>query len=145
MVLAVSVGRAILAGPGLDMSQGIAERIPYSCHLRSAADFARLKSQGRPARAKHCLVVFEHCPNEASKVAFVASRKGVGGAVQRNRARRRMREVVRRRWSRVAPSGVRMMFVAFRSVLSAPHAELVQDIERLLIEAGAVTAESQVS
>jgi ribonuclease P protein component len=117
-----------------------AERIPAESRLRSKAEFAQLKSRGRPARARHCLVVFESCPGDPSKVAFVASRKGVGGAVERNRARRRMREVVRRRWFRVAPSGVRMMFVAFRTMLTAPHAEVVADIDRLLIEAGAVAS-----
>lgn len=78
-----------------------------------------------------------------SKVAFVASRKGVGGAVERNRARRRMREVVRRRWSDVTPEGVRMMFVAFRSLTAAPHVELVEDIERLLVEVGAISTGSR--
>jgi len=119
------------------MTQEPAERIPRECHLRSQAEFARLKARGRTARGAHCLVVVESCPGEPSKVAFVASKKGVGGAVQRNRARRRLREIVRRRWSRVAPDGVRMMFVAFRSALDVPYVELVHDVERLLIEAGA--------
>jgi len=124
------------------MSQEPGERIPPSSRLRSSAEFAQLKAHGRPARARHCLVVFESCPGESTKVAFVASKRSVGGAVDRNRARRRMREVVRRRWSRVAPSGVRMMFVAFRSVLVAPHTELVQDVDRLLLECGATSPES---
>ena len=143
MVLAVSVGRASDPRPGLHMSQEPGERIPPSCRLRSSSEFVQLKARGRPARARHCLVVYEPCPGESTKVAFVASKRGVGGAVDRNRARRRMREVVRRRWSRVAPMGVRMMFVAFKSVLLAPHTELVQDIDRLLLECGAMSAGSR--
>jgi len=51
----------------------------------------RRSSIGRAIRGEHCLVVVLECPGEPRKVAFVASRKGVGGAVQRNRARRRLR------------------------------------------------------
>jgi ribonuclease P protein component len=121
------------------MTRETRERIPPGSRLRSAADFARLKSRGRALRGAHCLVVVEACPGETSKVAFVASRKGVGGAVQRNRARRRLREIVRRRWAGVPAAGVRMMFVAFRSVLTAAHTDLVVDVERLLAEAVAAS------
>ena len=119
------------------MIQEPAERIPRECHLRSQADFTRLKAQGRTWRGAHCLVVAESCAGERSMVAFVASKKSVGGAVQRNRARRRLREIVRRRWHRVPPSGIRLMFVAFRSVLTAPHLDLVRDVERLMTDTGA--------
>jgi ribonuclease P protein component len=119
------------------MTQQSAERIPPESRLRSATEFARLKSRGRALRGAHCLVVVELCPGDPSKVAFVASRKGVGGAVQRNRARRRLREIVRRRWHELPREGVRMMFVAYRSALEAPHLDLVHDVERLLAEAAA--------
>jgi ribonuclease P protein component len=110
------------------------QRIPAAQRLRSAADFARLRAEGRAVRGQHCLVVVAECPGEPRKVAFVASRKGVGGAVQRNRARRRMREIVRRRWPALATSGEGrwMMFVANRSILNAPHEQLVADLERLI-------------
>lgn len=119
------------------MSREAAERIPGGRRLRSQAEFAELKASGKAHRGAHCLVVVVPCPGEPTKVAFVASRKGVGDAVRRNRARRRLREIVRRRWPRIADRGVRMMFVAFRSALNAPHAELERDVERLLGAAGA--------
>ena len=113
------------------------ERIPPDSRLRSAAEFAGLKARGRAARGSHCLLVAEECPGEPTKVAFVASKRGVGGAVQRNRARRRLREIVRRRWWVIRPRGVHMMFVAFRSALTAPHDHLVRDVDRLLSQVGA--------
>lgn len=119
------------------MSQKPRERIPEDRRLRSTADFARLKTRGQAYRGAHCLLVAEVRPGEPTRVAFVASRKGVGGAVQRNRARRRLREIVRRRWPRIAPEGVTMMFVAHRSALTAAHDDLVADVERLLVQAGA--------
>ena len=116
------------------------ERIPAGCRLRSVADFARVRSEGRAVRGTHCLAVVVDAGEGVTRVAFVASRKAVGGAVQRNRARRRLREIVRRRWPRLRPHGVWLMFVAFRSTLTAPHDELVQDVERILTRAGALEA-----
>ena len=75
-------------------------------------------------------------PGEPTRVGFVASKRGVGGAVQRNRARRRLREIVRRRWTRVAAHGYWMVFIASRGALDAPHERLVADVESLLSSAG---------
>jgi ribonuclease P protein component len=77
-------------------------------------------------------------PGEPTRVGFVASRRGVGGAVQRNRARRRIREIVRRRWSRVAQGGYLLMFVAFRSAVTVSHQELASDVEKVLAATGAL-------
>ncbi len=114
------------------------ERIPDRHRLRAVADFARVRSEGQAIRGSHCLVVRLACPREPARLAFVASRKGVGGAVQRNRARRRLREIVRRCWPRMVHEGLWLMFVPYRSTLTAPHADLELDVERLLTRAGAM-------
>ena len=126
------------------MSRRPAERIPAASRLRSTTDFSRLKERGRAVRGSYCLVVAESRPGEPTRVAFVASRKGVGDAVRRNRARRRLREIVRRRWPEVVEQGLCMMFVAFRAALTAPHSELVRDVERLLEQAGALAPRERV-
>jgi ribonuclease P protein component len=113
------------------------ESITAPHRLRSSLDHAAVKRDGRAVRGRHCLVVVLARPEEPTKVGFVASRRGVGGAVQRNRARRRLREIVRRRWPEMERRGRWLVFVPFRSVLTAPHAELVADVERLLREAHA--------
>ena len=118
-----------------DRSPGDRQRIPPARRLRSSAEFARLKAEGRAFRGEHCLVGALECPGEPRKVAFVASKKGVGGAVQRNRARRRLREIVRRQWPTLTREGVWMMFVAYRSTLTASHLALAADVERLLARA----------
>ena len=138
MVLALVSSPRSDGGFDTVMSGRPAERIPPAGRLRSATDFARLKEHGRALRGSHCLLVTESRPGEPTRVAFVASRKGVGDAVRRNRARRRLREIVRRRWSSVVEQGLCMMFVAFRSTVTAPHADLERDVERLLEQAGAI-------
>jgi ribonuclease P protein component len=67
----------------------------------------------------------------------------VGGAVQRNRARRRLREIVRRRWPHIPRTGLWLAFVAFGSALRVPHPELVADVEALLCACGALPREGR--
>lgn len=114
------------------------ERLDRRHRLTAGTDFAAVKAKGRAFRGDHCLVVALAVPGEPTRIGFVASRKGVGGAVERNRARRRLREIVRRRWSRVPDSGFLLMMVAFRSVVSAPHQDLASDVEHVLASAGAL-------
>jgi ribonuclease P protein component len=114
------------------------ERFSAGNRLRSSRDYATLKATGVAMRGRHCLLLVVARPGEISKAGFIASKKGVGGAVQRNRARRRLREIVRRRWARVPSTGYWFAFIAFRSALTATHQDLATDVERLLASAGAL-------
>lgn len=114
------------------------ERIGRLNRLTSARDYARVRAEGKAFRGAHCVLVTHTIPAEITKVGFVASKRGVGIAVQRNRARRRLREIVRRRWARVPAEGLLMMFVAYRSCLTATHQDLASDVERVLTMAGAL-------
>lgn len=71
-------------------------------------------------------------------MGFIASKRGVGGAVQRNRARRRLREIVRRRWTRVPQDGYLLVFIASRRTIAAAHQALATDVETLLSHVGAL-------
>lgn len=114
------------------------ERLRPQHRLTSSADYARVRGSGVAFRGAHCLVVACATPGETTRVGFVASRRGVGNAVQRNRARRRLREIVRRRWARVPESGYLLMFVAFRTTVTARHQDLACDVELVLASAGAL-------
>lgn len=105
--------------------------------LRTRSQFQRLYTQGKKA-VGHYLVAFADEPteNEApSTVAFVASRK-VGGAVQRNRAKRLLREA----YARVAPDlrPHTMVFVARRSAAdpSTRMGEVEVELRALLTRLG---------
>ncbi|REJ33498.1 MAG: ribonuclease P protein component [Bacillota bacterium] len=63
----------------------------------------------------------------------------VGGAVTRNRARRRLSAAVQRRLALLDP-GVDLVLVARRGAAECPFAEVDQDVERLLREAGVLRA-----
>lgn len=106
--------------------------------LRSSREFGEVKAAGTAFRGRHCLLAVLPKPGEATRVGFITSKKGVGNAVQRNRARRRLREIIRVRWPRLAATGYWLVVIAFRSTLTAPHQELANDVERVLAAAGAL-------
>ncbi len=65
-----------------------------------------------------------------SRFGFSVSRR-IGKAVVRNRAKRRLREIVRQRQHAIRP-GYDIVFIGRRPIVNASHAELVQAVETLL-------------
>ena len=65
------------------------------------------------------------------KAGFIAGRV-VGGACQRNRARRLLREAYRHLKPRSAPRGFRVVFVAGRGIVGAGLREVETDMEGML-------------
>lgn len=98
--------------------------------LRRAADINRVRQQG--ASRRHPYVVAIAYPNggEVSRFAFVASRR-VGKAVQRNRARRLLREVIRQRMAEIKP-GWDCVLIARREIVGASFAEVETAVLSLL-------------
>jgi ribonuclease P protein component len=124
-------------GPSLMIAER-RERLTPEHRLTSSLQHAAVKESGVAFRGRFCLMAVLTRPGEPTRFGFIASRKSVGGAVQRNRARRRLRELVRRRWPRLSEHGYWIEFIAFRGVLAAPHQELATEVEHLLARAGAL-------
>lgn len=116
------------------------ERLGREHRLHNSREFAAVKAGATAFRGRCILLLVLPCPGEPTRVGLVASKRSVGGAVQRNRARRRLREILRRRWARVAAHGYWMMFIAARAVLDAPHERLAAEVEGLLTSAGILAA-----
>ena len=114
------------------------ERLPVSRRIRSSEDHLAVRSGGTALRGKCCVLVVLSRPSEVTRVGFIASKRGVGNAVERNRARRRLREIVRRRWPRVVSTGYLLEFIAGKGALTTPHEALASEVERLLAAAGAL-------
>jgi ribonuclease P protein component len=66
-------------------------------------------------------------PAEGVRLGLTASRK-VGGAVERNRARRRLREAARLLLPALAAPGYDLVLVARAATLRRPFAALVEDL-----------------
>ncbi len=69
--------------------------------------------------------------DESARFGFTAS-KTLGGAVQRNRARRRLKEAVRLAGPRAAVAGYDYVLIARSGTLQRRFAELIKDLERAL-------------
>jgi ribonuclease P protein component len=105
------------------------ESFPSSARLLRRADFERVYKQGRRHFAVHMTVFYlPRSEGEGLRVGFTVGRV-LGGAVQRNRMKRRLREAVRRHRRAVsAPADV--VINPKKSLLTADFAELLKEVER---------------
>jgi ribonuclease P protein component len=111
--------------------------------LRSPRDFQRVRAQGRRVSGK--LLTLGYVAQVAqggqdasslpqfTRIGFSVSRR-VGGAVVRNRVKRRLREVMRRRLAGIAP-GYDLVVTARPDAASASVETLDQEIGALLARA----------
>lgn len=108
-------------------------KFPKSRRLLKHADFQRVYQAGRRQFTGNMTVFFlrrDDAPAAEPRVGLTVG-KVLGGAVERNRIKRRMREAVR--LSRSACNGpVDIVFNPRKSVLALPFAELVKEVSRAL-------------
>lgn len=121
------------------MTRQPAERLTREHRLRSSREFNAVKSSGMRFRGKFCLLLVLARPGELTRFGFITSRRSLGCAVRRNRGRRRLREIVRRRFPRMPQQGYWIVVIAYRAVLDAGHQELASEVEQLLAQAGALS------
>ena len=101
--------------------------------LRNGSDFERARARGRSWSAR--LVVAVVLPNELGRNRYgFAAGKRLGGAVERNRAKRLLREAVRALHPRLAP-GHDIVFIARNTLtpetsLSAVSAQVEHALQR---------------
>ena len=98
--------------------------------LRTREDFARISAKGR-TRADR-LMVLRFVPNARDHDRFgISTGRRLGGAVQRNRVRRRLREILRANPNPTG-HGWDILVVARPASADAPFDELRAATERLL-------------
>lgn len=106
-------------------------KFPKSRRLLKHADFQRVYQGGRRQFTGNMTIFFlrrEAVPGGEPRVGLTVG-KVLGGAVERNRIKRRMREAVR--LSRSACSGpLDIVFNPRKSVLTMPFAELMKEVSR---------------
>jgi ribonuclease P protein component len=97
-------------------------------HLRRPGDIRRVREQGSRLDARSFTLWWRprgagEAGGTGARVGIAASAAAVGGAVQRNRAKRRLREVFRRQQA-LAPAGCDLLIVARADVLRRSFPEL---------------------
>ena len=104
---------------------------PRSCHLRRPSDFREAYRRGRKSHGRG-FVIYRHANSlEHPRLGLSVSRKR-GGAVVRNRLRRRLREAVRLNWRRWELGGEDLIIVAKRGSASLSYDQIVGDVELAL-------------
>ena len=102
---------------------------PRSARLLRHADFERVYQQGRRHFATHMTVFYlRRAQGERLRVGFTVGRV-LGGAVERNRMKRRLREAVRQHWMD-ANTPADVVINPKKSLLKAEFRELLQEVER---------------
>jgi ribonuclease P protein component len=93
-------------------------------HLRRPAEIRVVREQGRRIDCRAFMLWWRRGASTASgRVCVIASRAAVGGAIRRNRAKRRLREVFRHQQSLV-PAGCEMLLIARAAAVDWPLPEL---------------------
>ncbi|MGB7584034.1 MAG: ribonuclease P protein component [Terriglobales bacterium] len=109
---------------------GKRRKFPHEARLLRHADFERVYKQGRRHFASHLTAFYRRREQgETLRIGFTVS-KALGGAVQRNRLRRRLREAVRLRWPEFqAP--VDIVINPKPSLQRVEFSELCREIDRV--------------
>ncbi len=104
--------------------------LPKPRRLTKKRDFMRLAVKGRAVFGPYATLRVVERPGE-SKIGFITSTKVFKLSVDRNRAKRRMREVLRGVMSEV-PSGLSLLFILKPESKDAEYLKLVEDVKRML-------------
>jgi ribonuclease P protein component len=101
--------------------------------LQKSSDFKRVRRFGKTYA--HPFVVLIKRPNDHSITRFgVVAGRSVGNAVKRNRAKRRLREILRPRIKQIA-DGWDILLLARKSIHDASYDELQQALDVLIMKA----------
>lgn len=113
---------------------------PKSARLRRAAEFARLRNEGKSVHGKFMVLrVLRRDDATPARIGIITSRR-VGGAVFRNRVRRRLRELVRVDRPRLAPN-FWMVLIARPYAAEAKFQALREEWRALAKSGGVLDAE----
>jgi ribonuclease P protein component len=104
-------------------------------HLTRRAEFLRVAARGRKAARPGLLLQALPGTGGPLRLGFTATKK-IGGAVVRNRAKRRLREAARLTLAAEAPAGWDLVLVARDATPTRPFEALLGDLRGALRQAG---------
>ena len=113
---------------------------PASARLKRRADYQKVYKHGVRVTGRHVVLFFLQSRERVGRFGVTASRK-IGGAVVRNRAKRRLRELYRLRPRDGAGPSCDIVANARRSSATAPWGELDKDFRSCLKQGRRLTAE----
>jgi ribonuclease P protein component len=116
--------------------QRVPQKIPSPARLKRRAEFLRVAARGRKA-ATHGLVLqaLTREDNQPARIGFTVTKK-IGGAVVRNRARRRLKEAARLELAGQILPGIDLVLIGREGTRKRNFEELRDDLRRALRKTG---------
>lgn len=106
-----------------------------SRRLTKDREFRAVYRAGAACRNEALVCLALAAGSEVTRAGVVASRK-VGGAVDRNRAKRRLRAALHSLWRELPPRGWHLVLVATAATVALDYSRLVEILRRSLGELG---------
>jgi len=107
--------------------------LPRDERLRRPSEFQTVFQQGKREECQGFVALWSR-GSGGRKVGFAVSRR-VRGAVNRNRARRRLREAYRQQ-QHLMPDALQVVFVGRHTTLTEPFKRLVGEMQRMMAMLG---------
>ncbi len=101
-------------------------KLPRCLHLRRSSDFSRNRRTGVRARTPHFVVCRSDGPEGGTRLGLVVGRR-VGSAVERNRVKRRLREIFRLNRS-LMPEASDLVIVALPGAVDLGYEDMEKEI-----------------
>jgi ribonuclease P protein component len=112
------------------VNENCVERLGY---IRRSSDYRMVYERGVKLVGRYYVLFYVASDRATTRTGITVSSK-VGGAVVRNRAKRRTRQAVKAAFEHVTPNGD-IVLVALGRIKDAPYYDLVEDLKRLLRKA----------
>lgn len=106
--------------------------------LRQHREYEYMRRSGQRHPGKTCLLVTAQAPDETLRYAIITSRRYSPKAVVRNRARRLLREAMRRLWPELSPAW--FLLIPRYRMKEARLQDVLADLDRLTRQAGIRTS-----
>lgn len=111
------------------MVSGGSERFRKQARIRRRSEFLRVQEKGQKITADCLLALVLPNASGQTRVGLTVSNK-VGNSVVRNKIRRRLRELYRKR-QQVLPKGIDLVVIARNSAAQADFAAMTRAFERV--------------
>jgi len=113
--------------------------LPKAARLSRRAEFAAVREQGKSQHGNFMVLGIWQSPSpELARIGVITARR-TGTAVERNRARRRLREIFRLHRG-LLPAGLWMVVVLRKAAVRATFAALTEEWRALAARAGYLKA-----
>ncbi|MDD4531114.1 MAG: ribonuclease P protein component [Candidatus Pacebacteria bacterium] len=105
--------------------------LPKENRLKKEKEFEAVFKGGRTFRGEYVLLRYLVNGTDKTKVGFITSKKVSKLATERNKAKRRMREIVRLRKGKIK-DGLSIIIIALPRINSAGYEEIEKDLVKIL-------------